>query len=41
MSWFYVALAVSAWLFLIGAWGIVTSRNLIHLCICLAVLAET
>jgi len=37
MSWFYVALAVSAWLFLIGAWGIVTSRNLIHLCICLAV----
>jgi multicomponent Na+:H+ antiporter subunit C len=29
--------AVAAWLFLIGLYGIVTSRNLIHLVVCLSV----
>ena len=29
--------AVAAWLFLIGLYGIVTSRNLIHLVTCLAI----
>ena len=33
----YFAYGVAAWLFLIGAYGIVTSRNLIHLCLCLVV----
>jgi multicomponent Na+:H+ antiporter subunit C len=29
--------AVAAWLFLVGLYGIVTSRNLIHLVVCLTV----
>jgi multicomponent Na+:H+ antiporter subunit C len=29
--------AVAAWIFLVGLYGIVTSRNLIHLIICLSV----
>lgn len=33
--------AVAAWLFIIGLYGIVTSRNLIHLIICLAVLQSS
>jgi multicomponent Na+:H+ antiporter subunit C len=33
----YVAFGVAAWLFLIGIFGLVTSRNLVHLCLCLAV----
>ena len=33
----YVALAVAAWLFIIGVYGMVTSRHLVHLCICLVV----
>ena len=33
----YAAYAVAAWLFLVGAYGMVTSRHLVHLCICLAV----
>ncbi|MDB5171286.1 MAG: dehydrogenase [Phycisphaerales bacterium] len=37
MTYFYAAMAVAAWLFLVGAYGIVTSRNLIHLCLCLVV----
>lgn len=37
MIWFYAALIVAAWLFLIGVYGIITSRNLIHLCLCLVV----
>lgn len=37
MTYFYAAMAVAAWLFLVGVYGIVTSRNLIHLCLCLVV----
>lgn len=33
----YAALAVAAWLFIIGAYGMVTSKHLVHLCICLIV----
>ena len=33
----YFAFAVAAWLFLIGVYGIVTSRHLVHLCVCLVV----
>ncbi|HXE55114.1 MAG TPA: NADH-quinone oxidoreductase subunit K [Tepidisphaeraceae bacterium] len=33
----YVALGVAAWLFVIGAYGMVTSKHLVHLCICLIV----
>ena len=33
----FLPYAVAAWLFLIGVWGIVTSRNLIHLVVCLTV----
>lgn len=33
----YLAFAVVAWLFLIGAYGIVTSRHLVHLVLCLVV----
>jgi multicomponent Na+:H+ antiporter subunit C len=33
----YFPYAVSAWILLIGLYGIVTSRNLIHLVICLSV----
>jgi multicomponent Na+:H+ antiporter subunit C len=31
------AYGVAAWLFLVGLYGIATSRNLVHLCLCLAV----
>ena len=33
----FLPYAVAAWLFLVGVWGIVTSRNLIHLVVCLTV----
>jgi multicomponent Na+:H+ antiporter subunit C len=33
----YLAFAVAAWLFLVGLYGIVTSRHLVHLCLCLTV----
>jgi multicomponent Na+:H+ antiporter subunit C len=33
--------AVSAWLFLIGLYGIVTSRNLVHMVLCLAVIQSS
>jgi multicomponent Na+:H+ antiporter subunit C len=33
----FLAYGVAAWLFLIGLYGIVTSRNLIHLVVCLTV----
>ena len=33
----YIGYAVAAWLFLIGVYGIVTSRHLVHLCLCLVV----
>jgi multicomponent Na+:H+ antiporter subunit C len=32
-----LAYGVAAWLFLVGLYGIVTSRNLIHLVVCLTV----
>ncbi len=32
---------VAAWLFLVGLYGIITSRNLVHLTICLAVLQSS
>jgi multicomponent Na+:H+ antiporter subunit C len=34
----FLPYAVAAWLFGVGIYGIVTSRNLIHLVVCLAVL---
>ena len=34
----YVGFAVAAWLFLLGLYGIITSKHLVHLCLCLAVL---
>jgi multicomponent Na+:H+ antiporter subunit C len=33
----YTGFAVAIWLFFIGLYGIVTSKHLIHLCICLTV----
>jgi multicomponent Na+:H+ antiporter subunit C len=33
----YLAYGVAAWLFLVGLYGTVTSRNLIHLVVCLTV----
>jgi multicomponent Na+:H+ antiporter subunit C len=33
----YLPYAVASWLFLVGLYGIVTSRNLIHLAVCLSV----
>jgi multicomponent Na+:H+ antiporter subunit C len=32
---------VAAWLFLVGLYGIITSRNMVHLVICLAVLQSS
>jgi len=32
-----LAYGVAAWLFLVGVYGIVTSRNLVHLVVCLTV----
>ena len=37
----YLPFAVSAWLFLIGLYGVVTSRNLIHLIVCLSVVQSS
>jgi multicomponent Na+:H+ antiporter subunit C len=34
----YCGFGVAAWLLLIGLYGIITSRHLVHLCLCLAVL---
>lgn len=34
----YLPYALAAWLFLVGLYGIITSRNMVHLVICLAVL---
>lgn len=33
----YLPYALAAWLFIVGLYGIVTSRNLIHLAVCLTV----
>ena len=37
----FLPFAVTAWLFLIGIYGIVTSRNLIHLIVCLSVVQSS
>ena len=37
----FLPYVVAAWLFLIGLYGIVTSRNLIHLTVCLAVVQSS
>jgi multicomponent Na+:H+ antiporter subunit C len=37
----FLPYAVVAWLFAIGLYGIVTSRNLVHLIICLAVVQSS
>jgi multicomponent Na+:H+ antiporter subunit C len=34
----YLPYAVSGWLFLVGLYGVVTSRNLVHLTVCLSVM---
>lgn len=37
----YLPFVVAAWLFLVGLYGIVTSRNFMHLIVCLAVLQSS
>ena len=37
----YLPYAVAAWLFLIGLYGVVTSRNLIHLAVCMTVMQSS
>jgi multicomponent Na+:H+ antiporter subunit C len=37
----YLPYALSAWLFLVGLYGVVTSRNLIHLAVCLTVMQSS
>ena len=37
----FLPYAVAAWLFVIGLYGITTSRNLVHLIMCLAVLQSS
>ena len=37
----YLPYAIAAWLFLIGLYGVATSRNLIHLVICLSVIQSS
>lgn len=39
MAWFegFFPYLVAAWIFTIGLYGVVTSRNLVHLVVCLAV----
>jgi multicomponent Na+:H+ antiporter subunit C len=37
----YLPYAVAGWLFLVGLYGIVTSRNLIHLVVCLSVVQSS
>ncbi len=32
---------IAAWLFLAGLWGVITSRNLIHLVICIGVIQSS
>ncbi|MGN6625053.1 MAG: sodium:proton antiporter [Tepidisphaeraceae bacterium] len=33
----YAAFAVAGWLLLVGLYGVVTSRHVVHLCLCLTV----
>jgi len=37
----YLPYLLAAWLFLVGLYGIVTSRNLIHLAVCLTVMQSS
>jgi multicomponent Na+:H+ antiporter subunit C len=37
----YLPYVVAAWLFLVGLYGVVTSRNLIHLVVCLSVVQSS
>lgn len=37
----FLPYAVAAWLFVIGLYGIVTSRNLVHLIVCLSVVQSS
>ena len=37
----FLSYAIAAWLFVIGLYGIVTSRNFIHLIICLSVMQSS
>jgi multicomponent Na+:H+ antiporter subunit C len=37
----YLPYVVAGWLFLVGLYGVVTSRNLIHLAVCLAVMQSS
>ena len=37
----FLPYAVAAWLFLIGLYGIITSRHLVHLTVCLAVVQSS
>ncbi len=37
----YVGVAVAGWLFLVGLYGIITSRHLVHLALCLTVVQSS
>jgi multicomponent Na+:H+ antiporter subunit C len=37
----YLPFAVAGWLFFVGLYGVVTSRNLIHLAVCLSVMQSS
>ncbi len=37
----YLPYAVAAWLFIIGLYGVTTSRNLVHLIICVSVIQSS
>ncbi len=37
----HLAYGIAAWIFLAGLYGAVTSRNLIHLCLCLAIIQSS
>jgi multicomponent Na+:H+ antiporter subunit C len=37
----YLPYALAAWIFLVGLYGVVTSRNLIHLAVCLSVMQSS
>jgi multicomponent Na+:H+ antiporter subunit C len=37
----FLPFAVAAWLFVVGLWGIVTSRHLVHLAVCLTVVQSS
>jgi len=37
----FLPFAVAAWLFVVGLWGVVTSRHLVHLAVCLTVVQSS